>query len=102
MGEKGVPCNGGIAFIIFVPILFIVSPLQILYFNKWLRNKPNMWLYRTEGIICTLFWGWPVIGLSGTDLLQNLLYLGPFLLFISLTKVQIFFIERSVELQKEP
>lgn len=82
MGELGGPCNAGIAIILFMPILLIVSLMQLSSFHMWLRGtKRRFGFSAILSIIGLLLWCGGIMISIDENAIANLFYLGPFLIF---------------------
>ena len=88
MGEVGGPCNAGIAIIVFMPILLIVTFMQLSSFHIWLRGTKRKFGFSIIlSIIGMLFWGGGIIISMDENAIANLFYLSPFLIFCIATLI---------------
>jgi len=78
MGEVGGPCNGGIAIIELIPILFIASIFQLSSFNLWSKSTKRNWFYPILSFIGISIWCWASTMFLDENAIGNLLYLSPF------------------------
>ena len=87
----GGPCNSGLVFIFFAPIIIIIARIQYWIFKK-ITNQSTQYveLFRILSIICCLFWGYWTFFFAKDNVQTAILYLCPFLILNFVTTVLIF------------